>query len=266
MKSKFLGIVCFSYCFIIIWIITNGYLNNYLAPNMHKYIYISFILLLVIGFVFIFSKKKSKIYLSDIFLLIPLIIIFVASDGKLSTDFAINRSNSFSKIKEKKVVKRKEVSKVIDMDLYKDIDFSSVDFSVVDESYAGLSDAIVYNSNPEKLVGKTIKLKGFIMKESSFLPKDYFAIGKYMISCCAADSSFGGFMARSNDMSKLKNNKWYEIYGVLNVGVDTYNQKIAIIDVVKYKKIDGKDEELYMYPCYAYGDGSCSEVVKYNLS
>ena len=266
MKNKFLGIVCFIYCFIICFIITKGYLGNYLAFNMHKYLYISLFLLLVIGFVFIFSKKKSKLYLTDLFLLFPLIIVFIASDGKLSTSFAVNRSTSFSKVKDVKKVKKTDINKSFDINLYKDIDFSSVDFSIIDESYAGLSDAIVYNSNPEKLVGKTIKLKGFIMKENDFLPKEYFAIGKYMISCCAADASFAGFMARSNDMSKLENNKWYEIYGVLNIGVDTYNQKIAIIDVVKYKKIDGKDEELYMYPCYAYGDGSCSEVAKYNLN
>ena len=94
----------------------------------------------------------------------------------------------------------------------------------------------------------------------------HFGIGKYLISCCAADSSFGGFMAKINDLSKIKDNTWYEMEGVLELGRDTYNQKILVINVVNYKKINGDNEELYMYPCYAYGDGSCSEVVKYNLS
>lgn len=270
MKNKFIGFVCLIYCGIILFIILSNQMNNYLSPSMQKYIIISCPFLIFTSISLFISKSSNKFSIFDLILLLPLIILFFAGNGRLTTDFASNRNSTFksfgNNIKKKNVHKNSNKNRNDTYNDYSDVSFDDVDFEIIDENYAGLSDEIVYNSNPSSLVGKTIRLRGFTLKRSSFLPKNYFGIGKYLISCCAADSSFGGFMAKINDLSKIKDNTWYEMEGVLELDRDTYNQKILVINVVNYKKINGDNEELYMYPCYAYGDGSCSEVVKYNLS
>ena len=38
-----------------------------------------------------------------------------------------------------------------------------------------------------------------------------------------------------------------------------------LIKVTNIKEIDSSNEELYVYPCYGYGDGTCSAMSKYDL-
>ena len=74
------------------------------------------------------------------------------------------------------------------------VNFQDVDFLFIDESYVGLSEAITYNKDSKKLVGKTIRVRGFSLMNSPFIPSDYFGLGKYVISCCAADAGFVGLL------------------------------------------------------------------------
>lgn len=37
------------------------------------------------------------------------------------------------------------------------------------------------------------------------------------------------------------------------------------IKVINIKEISSKDEEQYVYPCYAYDSGSCEAISKYDL-
>ena len=119
-------------------------------------------------------------------------------------------------------------------------------------------------SKADKYEGKTIRVRGFAIKKADFLPKGYFAIGKYAISCCAADAGFTGFMSKY-DNNKIKVNQWYEVEGVLRKGKDKDNNDTMYIEVINIKEIDSKKEEQYVYPCYSYGDNSCSGMTKYDL-
>ena len=96
------------------------------------------------------------------------------------------------------------------------------------------------------------------------MPDGYFAIGKYAISCCAADAGFTGFIAKY-DNSKITADKWYEVEGILEKGKDKEGYDIMYIKVINSKEISSKGEEQYVYPCYAYDDGSCEAMSKYNL-
>ena len=115
-----------------------------------------------------------------------------------------------------------------------------------------------------KFENKTIKVKGLALKKTAYLPNGYFAIGKYVISCCAADAEFSGFIVKY-DNNKIEDDKWYEIEGTLKKGKDSEGYDIMYIKVINIKEIDSKDEEQYVYPCYYYDDGSCKAVSKYNL-
>ena len=247
-------------------------IDNYLIPNMQKYLMIAGPVLLLAGIGILLSKQKEKIKVTDFLLFLPFILLLFSGDGKLTTSFAYNRNNSFQigkniqkeqGLKEKDGMENYTIEHELEID--DSIDFHEVDFPVIDESYVGLSEAITYNKDPNKLAGKTIRVRGFSLMKSPFIPNQYFGIGKYVISCCAADAGFVGFIVQANEDDQIRDNTWYEIEGVLDVGEDSYGQTIGIIRMINYKKISSKKEKQYVYPCYAYGDGSCSEVIKYHL-
>ena len=261
MKKRFLGIICLIYVFIIIFVIINNTLKNFLAPSMQKYLLASILPLLIIGIVLIFNDNISyKFKISDLILLLPLVMLFVAGDGNLSTSLAANRASSFSKT-QKSVSTEDEKIK---WDDYGDeeYDFSNPDFDVVDASFVILANYITYEENAHNFVGKTIRVRGFTMKDSKYLPEGYFGIGKYSVSCCAADASFLGFAFRYN--GKVKDNTWYEAEGILEKINDSDGNPIMAIKVINLEKIDSKTQSEDVYPCYSYDNGECREMNKYD--
>ncbi len=262
MKKKFLGIVCIIYSSIIFYVLFRGYLKNFLAPHMQKYIIVTMPVLLVIGLVIIISKENSyRFKFTDLILLLPIVMLINSGNGRLSTSLATNRSNTFKK---SNVVEKKEEQKEVEIETIEEndeeYDFTNVDFEIEDSSYQLLSDLITYNSKPDNLVGKTIRVRGFTLMKDDAIPKGYFGVGKYIISCCVADAGFGGFIAKSDNLSKIKKDTWYEVEGVLKKGKDGYGNVILYIDVKNMKTIPEDKEELYVYPCYAYGDGTCEAL------
>lgn len=262
MRKKFLGIVCILYSLLVLYIVLSGYLKNYLSPSMQKYILVATPILFIMGIINIISKENDyKFKFSDLILLLPILILFLAKDGRLSTSIANNRTTSFKKSSVTEQKKEKEKIEEIDD---KEYDFSNVDFDVKDDSYQFFSDQLTYSENPDILVGKTIRVRGFTLTKDSAIPKGYFGIGKYIISCCVADAGFGGFIAKINNNIKIKNDKWYEVEGVLKKGKDGFKNTILYIDIKNIKEISKKNEELYVYPCYSYGDGECEAYKEYS--
>ena len=69
----------------------------------------------------------------------------------------------------------------------------------------------------------------------------------------------------NNDKSKIKYGKWYEVIGRLKEGTDKEGYSVMTIEATSVKEISSKNEEQYVYPCAQYGDGKCSELLKYDL-
>lgn len=258
MKRKYLGLVCLLYSAMVLYVYLKKYLNNYLSLSMQKYILITSPILIIMGIVLIIDKHDDKFKLNDLCLLLPVFMIFLSNDGRLTTSLANNRANNFSK----KVEIKEEV---VEKNDYIEYDFNNVDYDVVDEAYAALTDVITYNTDFEKFVGKTIRIKGFTLVNTNGIPKGYFAIGKYIISCCAADATYGGFISKYDGDINIEENKWYEVEGVLDKAKDVNGYDIIIINVVNLKQIDGTSEEIYVYPCYSYDDGMCNVLKNYDL-
>ena len=267
MKNKFLGMICIIYSFIIIGVIVSDKLKNYLAPNMQIYIKIAALVLLIIGFIIIFSKKVNyKFKITDLVLLIPIIMIIFAGDGKLSNSIASNRMNIKIK-KEENIIKeekKEEINKEEKEETVYDKDNLKIDFEVIDENYYSLADFISYPGiKTYQYENKIVKVKGFTIMEGSYIPEGYFTLGKYTITCCAADAEFAGFYVKKENYD-IKDGAWYELIGVLE---ESKYQGITImtVKIIDIKEINQDAEEMYVYPCYSYGDGSCKEFTKYNL-
>lgn len=272
MKKKFLGIICLIYCFIIIYVKLSGKLGNFLAPQMQKYILFSLIPLFLMSFVFLFNNNTHyKFKISDVVLLLPILFLVLAGDGKLTMSLASNRNGfnvSVEKVKNSdNVIDSNEKEEIKDKDDVKEekYDFTNIDFDIIDSNYNELTGYLTYSEiGIKKYAGKTIRLRGFTMMKGDFIPKGMFALGKYSINCCAADAGYIGMFLKY-DLTKIEENAWYEIEGVLEKGVDNDGYSILYIKVININKIDSKDEEQYVYPCYAYNNGSCEDVIKYNL-
>ena len=106
-------------------------------------------------------------------------------------------------------------------------------------------------------------MRGFALKNISYLSDEYFALGKYLISCCAADATFTSFAVKY-DTNKITTNKWYEIEGVLEKGKDKDGYDIMYINVINIKELAQKEDQ-YVYPCYSYDNGLCKALSKYDL-
>ena len=140
-------------------------------------------------------------------------MIIFADNGRLSTSLATNRNNFYNSSKSKTNNEKTSQSENSnqDIEITKPNNISSIYFDVVDESYAILSGILTqpegngYDSN--YLAGKAIKVRGFVLKKNvPYLPSGYFAIGKYVITCCATDAGYGGFYAK-HDLGKIDENK-----------------------------------------------------------
>lgn len=262
MKKKFLGIICFIYCFIILYVIFTNHLDNYIAPNMQIYIKISIMPLLVIGLAIIFNNKINYNFkINDLFLLIPLFLVFLAGDGNLT--------HTIAKVKRTERVNDSETEIYeIDYDIVKsnkDIEIKEFDFDIEDPVYSYLADYLTYMKGAYKYVGKTVRLKGFAVDYSDYLTNDYFALGKYSITCCAADAEFSGMIVKYPN-NKIKYGKWYQVEGILELGKDSEGYTVMTINPVSVKEIEKGNEKEYVYSCESYGNDSCEKLLEYDLN
>ena len=240
------------------------------------YLKISLVPMIIMGVVLVLNKSINyKFKISDLVLLVPLIMIIIAGDGNLSMALANNRVSRISKnkttntvinekeeIKEEQQEQQEQQEQVVPKE--EKIDLDDIYFDIKDSTYSYLADYLTYTNGARKFIGKTIRVRGFTVDYSEYFSKDYFAIGKYMISCCAADAEFGGFVVKY-PFSKVKMNTWYEIEGVLVSGKDIDGDDIVAIEAINVKEISSKGEEQYVYQCNNYGDGKCSELQQYDL-
>jgi len=298
MRKRFLGIICLIYVALILYVKLTGNLGNYLAPQMQKYIIWSVVPLLIIGLVICLNNHISyKFKFTDIVLLLPIVMIIFAGDGRLTASLANNRntlykdaSNKVTSSNEEKTDNKEETNTSQEEQTNEETskeennteennneeivtpepkyDFSTVDYDVVDASYSMLTGILTYPDmngyDINYFVGKKIRVRGFAVKKLQYMPTGYFSIGKYIISCCAADAGFGGFFAKY-DLNKIKENTWYEVEGVFDKIKDNDGYNTLVINVINIKEIDGSKEEQYAYPCYSYDDGSCSALNNYDF-
>lgn len=273
MKNKFIGYICLLYSLIALYVCLTGKLGYFLAPQMHKYVYISLPILILMFLTVKYSGIHYHFRLSDLILLLPLIGIILAGDCKLSLSYSSNSLGNFAnkeKEEEKIVVEilpeekekkeeteeeKEEIEEVV-----KELDFSKPDFHIKDDTFVSLTEYLSFDKKATYYEGKTIKMRGFTVENTLNIPNGYNIFGKLQISCCAADSFISGMLIKYEN--KLKPNTWYEVEGTLEKVPDNEYYHLAI-KVVNIKQIS--EEEMYVYPCYAYGDGSCKTVTDYNL-
>ena len=72
------------------------------------------------------------------------------------------------------------------------------------------------NEEFEKYNGKTIRFKGICALDRA-LPKDHFAIGRHIMTCCADDIAYRGVVAKGMGALKIKTRDWVIVEGTLTI-------------------------------------------------
>lgn len=63
------------------------------------------------------------------------------------------------------------------------------------------------NERPEVYAGKTVKFKGQVLKNKYFKDKNFVA-GRKVMTCCADDTAFVGYINFYNNIASLENKQW----------------------------------------------------------
>ena len=117
MKKKYLGLICLLYLLIILFVNRYNILRNFLAPNMQIYLKASTILLALIAIViFMYDDLHYKFKIIDLVLLLPLIMLIFAGDGRLTTSFAANRISTVNNQSSKSVSDENEIEETEEED------------------------------------------------------------------------------------------------------------------------------------------------------
>ena len=259
--KKYHSLISLLYVGIIAYVWNKDVLKNFLAPNMQIYLKVSIIVLLLMFIIELFTKSHYKFKVSDLILLLPILMMVLSGDAKLSINMTQNRRLNYTKEEVKENInetKEEEKEEVIIPE-----EITTIDIDMVDSVYNELSIYLTFDPNAKKFENKTIHIKGYSLIGEDYIPANYFMIGKYSISCCAADAQYVGLYVKKSE--EIKNNIWYDIEGVLKIIKDSDGNDTLAVIPSSIKEIDGNTEEQYVYPCYAYDNGSCSEISKYNL-
>ena len=104
--------------------------------------------------------------------------------------------------------------------------------------------AIFYRDMSEefsKYKGKKVRFKGIVALDSS-LPKENFAIGRHIMTCCEADIAYRGVVAKGMCNMNIKTRDWLIVEGVL---VDEYSPLYqANGPVLNVKKVERAEKPI----------------------
>ncbi|RKP56115.1 TIGR03943 family protein [Cohnella endophytica] len=187
---------------------------------------------------------------------LPLLIGFTVPDGLLGSDLATAKGVQFAP---------QQLVKPLESTVAADLLFPSDAFTEVYAEYGKqlVKRPIVQVTDKRFIetlttldlyrtafIGKTITLSGFVYREGSMESRQ-FAVGRFAISCCSADASPYGIMAKFDKANTLETDDWVAVTGTL--GLASYNGiEIIQIDVSNAVKIE-PPKEPYVSPDLDFG-------------
>jgi uncharacterized repeat protein (TIGR03943 family) len=83
--------------------------------------------------------------------------------------------------------------------------------NINDDQYVPMMNII--QDNLKGMIGKTITTKGFVYREKNFM-QNQIIVARFGITCCVADASVYGFMAKG-DVAALPKDKWVQVTGTI---------------------------------------------------
>lgn len=98
--------------------------------------------------------------------------------------------------------------------------------------------------NTKNYKDKIVSAKMLITKQPRF-PKDVFAVGRYIMTCCAADMQFAWIAGNYKKDFKPREKHWATVTGKISVGHDRFrNLDYPIMDILKVEDAEPPEEEV----------------------
>jgi uncharacterized repeat protein (TIGR03943 family) len=104
--------------------------------------------------------------------------------------------------------------------------------NINDDQYVPMMDII--QENLKDMIGKTVTTKGFVYREKNFM-QNQMIVARFGITCCVADASVFGFMAKG-EVAALQKDKWVQVTGTIEK-TQYDGSTIPIIKIKQIKKI-----------------------------
>lgn len=103
-------------------------------------------------------------------------------------------------------------------------------------------------SPSKKYYNKEFVIKGLFFKDKEACLDNQAVIGRYVLTCCAADAVFTGYVVEFKQKPALKKGEWFEVNAVLKKK-QTKIGKIPVFEVNTFKKVK-EDATPYIYPTF----------------
>ncbi len=251
-------------------------MKYYVHPRIEKYVWLAVaaLVLIVLSLLPMLFKPKHKINLLPcIILLVPIMSGFTL-DYSAPTGTVGIQSISSSPVQDNQAAEQEQVvSEISGNDTLQSDDTGLGEYEDSQSDPAALTDDDTglgtFNAegdfitvsdddyarwymdayeNPKKYEGKTIKLKGLVFRGEGFGTDEFVPARMYM-ACCAADLSPVGFMCKSSEAGKFKNNEW--VYVTAKIKVEYEKNMNATVPVLYAQTIapaeKPQEELIYLY-------------------
>ena len=103
------------------------------------------------------------------------------------------------------------------------------------------------SERPEVYQGKTVKFKGQVLKNKYFKDKN-FVPGRQVMTCCAADLQFIGYISYYDHISSLENKQWVTVTATIKYELQmAYKKKGPVLYVSEVVPAEAPQEEMVYF-------------------
>lgn len=103
------------------------------------------------------------------------------------------------------------------------------------------------SERPDVYVGKKVRFKGQVLKNKYFKDKN-FVPGRKVMTCCAEDTQFIGYISFYNDIASLENRQWITVTATVKVEFQmAYKKKGPVLYVEKVEPAEPPVEEMVYF-------------------
>lgn len=229
------------------WLAISGNYTAFVHPRFGKFIWMAALILAVIGCAQLHEaisiwRRNSRRDVSRTRLALPLLLSVPALVGltwpadELSPSASENRAYAFDRVASPP---NTQADRGADYEQN-----TTVNIKVTNDTFVAVCDALW--ENPDEYLGRTIEAIGFIYADNK-LPNRNFVLGRYIITCCAADASVIGMLCRYGEAHEPipRPNTWVRVRAKVERGLygDHPLGILAISDIRETKK----PREAYVY-------------------
>jgi len=257
---KSLMLLCFS--ILLFYLVISGQIQMYINPRFTVLSELAAVALLSMFAVQFFNSRNSfHVYdhhaphkLVYVIFIIPLALFLLLPNAALDASVASNRGFNFNSGNltsappgSGALARASAKSADLGESAGQQTDNTGVSKSgpiqVTADNFVRVVDAI--GQSPEDYAGREIEMLGFVIRNKDFAPQE-FGLIRFIITCCTADASPGGFILKSKDAVDYKDGTWINIRGVIEV--DDYDQQVVPVIEATFIERAAQPSDPYVYP------------------